>query len=131
MAREFVCLTIGDEQMDEAMESENSCRAILNNLEPSPDHFFWFEYNFLFILAANGRANKEALGDHSPRGYEQRSRFYSISDEGRLLYAKRVAEYIIFLAENTGVVELSKCKEVRQELGQIECLKTFLSSIAG
>ena len=131
MAREFVCLTIGDEQMDEAMESENSCRAILNNLEPSPDHFFWFEYNFLFILAANGKANKEALGDHSPRGYEQRSRFYSISDEGRLLYAKRVAEYIIFLAENTGVVELSKCKEVRQELGQIECLKTFLSSIAG
>ena len=38
-----------------------------------------------------------------PRGYEQRARFYGISDEGRLLYSKRVAEYICFLARTTGL----------------------------
>ena len=45
---------------------------------------FWFEYNFLYVLAADGRAEKAALGDHTPAGYRQRARFYAISDEGRL-----------------------------------------------
>ena len=64
---------------------------------------FWFEYNFLFILAAGG-PEKSALGDHTEAGYRQRARFYSISDEARLRYARHVAGYILFLAEETGLV---------------------------
>src|SRR3954469_9131522 len=84
-------------------------RAALEGLAPSPEHMFWFEYNFLYVLAANGRAEKSALGDHSPAGYRQRARFYSISAEGRLGYAKNVATYIIFLAENTGLASKDRC----------------------
>ena len=49
--------------------SPASCRAALEALEPSPEHMFFFEYNFLFVLAAGGRAEKAALGDHSAAGY--------------------------------------------------------------
>ena len=59
MAREFVRLTIGD-KADEAFESELSCRTILGALE-RPEHFFWFEYNFLLPLRK--QLAKEILGD--------------------------------------------------------------------
>jgi hypothetical protein len=130
MAREFVRLTIGPEKMEEATKSEESCRYILNSLEPSPEHFFWFEYNFLYVLAADGSSEKRALGDHSPKGYQQRQRFYSISDEGRLLYAKRVVEYILFLAENTGLATGDRCKKAREELVRIKAYREFIESIS-
>jgi hypothetical protein len=129
MAREFVRLTIGD-KANEAFESESTCRAILGALEPSPDHFFWFEYNFLFVLAADGSSEKASLGDHSATGYRQRSRFYEISDEGRLLYAQRVAEYILFLAENTGIAPVDACQRAREELNAIQSFEEFLNSIS-
>jgi hypothetical protein len=128
MAREFVRLTIGD-KANEAFESESACRAILGALEPSPDHFFWFEYNFLFVLAADGSSEKASLGDHSATGYRQRSRFYEISDEGRLLYAQRVAEYILFLAETTGISTAETCDRARGELQSFSNLQDFLGSI--
>ena len=59
MAREFVQLTIGAEKMEEAAKSEESCKNILLNLEPSPEHFFWFEYNFLYVFAADGFTRKK------------------------------------------------------------------------
>jgi hypothetical protein len=123
-------LTIGD-QADEAFGSESACRAILGNLEPSPEHFFWFEYNFLFVLAADGSSDKESLGDHSAAGYRQRSRFYKISDEGRLLYAQRVAEYILFLAETTGISASETCDRARLELKSFSKFEDFLKSIFG
>ena len=129
MAREFVRLTIG-EKADEAFESESSCRNVLGALEPSPEHFFWFEYNFLYVLAAGGSSQKKSLGDHSAAGYRQRSRFYSISDEGRLLYAQRVAEYILFLAETTGIASAEKCLAAREELDSYESLQEFLGGIS-
>jgi hypothetical protein len=130
MAREFVQLTIGNEKMEEAMRSEDSCRNLLHSLEPSPEHFFWFEYNFLYVLAAEGSPEKKALGDHSPKGYQQRERFYSISDEGRLLYSKRVVEYILFLAENTGLVSDDQCLKASNELAGIESFEEFIRSIS-
>jgi hypothetical protein len=130
MAREFVQLTIGREKMEEAMISEESCRNLLHSLEPSPEHFFWFEYNFLYVLAAEGSPEKKALGDHSPKGYQQRQRFYSISDEGRLLYSKRVVEYILFLAENTGLASKDKCSKAAEELARIENFEEFIGSIS-
>jgi hypothetical protein len=130
MAREFVQLTIGNEKMEEAMISEDSCRNLLHGLEPSPEHFFWFEYNFLYVLAAEGSPEKKALGDHSPKGYEQRKRFYSISDEGRLLYSKRVVEYILFLAENTGLATGDLCSKAGDELDRIETFEEFVGSIS-
>ena len=130
MAREFVELTIGTDKMEEAMRSEETCRNLLHGLDPSPEHFFWFEYNFLYILAANGSAEKMALGDHSPKGYQQRERFYSISDEGRLLYSKRVVEYILFLAENTGLVSSKVCDQAKIELDLIKSYSSFVDSIA-
>ena len=81
-----------------------TCRAALESLAPSPEHMFWFEYNFLYVLAGGGRADKAALGDHTPAGYHQRARFYAISPDARLNYAKAVAGYIVFLAENTGLL---------------------------
>ena len=33
-------------------ESAEKCLAALQKLTPSPNHMVWFEYNFLFILAA-------------------------------------------------------------------------------
>ena len=83
MARSFIVDALDKAGKNaDVFGSPQACRAALESLPPSPDHMFCFEYNFLFVLAAGGRAEKAALGDHSPRGYAQRARFYSISDGG-------------------------------------------------
>jgi len=92
---------------------------------------FWFEYNFLFVLAAAGRAEKAALGDHTPAGYAQRARFYTISAEGRLNYARNVARYIVFLAQNTGLVPTAACAAALQRLDGYASLEQLLADIAG
>ena len=114
---------------DEVFRSQAACRAALEALPPSPDHMFFFEYNFLYVLAAGGRPEKSALGDHSPAGYRQRARFYAISPEARLNYAKAVAEYIVFLAENTGLVAAARCATARIELGQYSSLDQMITNI--
>jgi hypothetical protein len=105
-------------------------RAALESLPPSPEHMFWFEYNFLYVLAAEGRAQKSALGDHTPSGYRQRARFYSISDEGRLNYAKNVATYIVFLAENTGLAPAPACAAARKLLAGYATLEAMLNDVS-
>jgi hypothetical protein len=105
-------------------------RAALESLPPSPEHMFWFEYNFLFVLAAGGRAEKAALGDHTPAGYQQRARFYSVSDEGRLLFAKNIASYIVFLAENTGLAPAETCAAARKLLERYATLDEMLNDIS-
>jgi len=105
-------------------------RAALESLPPSPEHMFWFEYNFLYVLAANGRAQKSALGDHTPAGYRQRSRFYGISDEGRMHYAKNVASYIVFLAENTGLASAAVCAAARKLLAGYSTLEAMLNDVS-
>ena len=55
----------------------------------------------------------------SARGYEQRARFYGISDEGRLLYSKRVAEYICFLARTTGLATEQVRRHFKKSRGRI------------
>ena len=109
MARTFMTTSLGVGPADasaseDLFESPASCRRVLEALPPSPEYMFFFEYNFLYVLAAGGRPDKTALGDHSPRGYAQRARFYTISPEARLNYAKAVADYIVFLAATTGLV---------------------------
>ncbi len=110
--------------------SPESCRAALAGLNPSPDHMVFFEYNFLYVLAAGGRAAKSALGDHGPDGYRQRSRFYSISDEARLLYAKHVAGYLVFLAETTGLAPADHCTRARKALEGYHSYGELLEAIA-
>jgi hypothetical protein len=105
-------------------------RAALDRLPASPDHMFWFEYNFLFVLAAGGRAEKAALGDHTAAGYRQRSRFYRISDEARLAYLKNVAAYIVFLAEHTGLAPRPRCAHAAAELAACRTLDAFLAAIS-
>jgi hypothetical protein len=90
---------------------------------------FWFEYNFLYVLAAEGRAAKSALGDHTPAGYRQRSRFYSISSEARLGYARNVADYIIFLAETTGLTPADRANAARTKLHRYATLDALLADI--
>ena len=111
MARTFIERTLSDAgtATSDVFASADACRAALTSLTPHPDHMLWFEYNFLYVLAANGSHERSQLGDHSPVGYQQRERFYSISDEGRLRYSQRVADYLIFLAETTGV----QCRGLR------------------
>lgn len=131
MAREFVSDTLSAVGANPDVYTDtDSCRSALQALEPSPDHVFWFEYNFLYVLAADGRAEKGALGDHSPAGYVQRSRFYSISDEGRLLFAKNVALYILFLAENVGIASKERCDDARSELAGYGSFDDFYQAIA-
>ena len=105
-------------------------RAALEALPASPEHMFWFEYNFLFVLAAAGRAEKAALGDHTPAGYRQRARFYGISAEGRLNFARNIAAYIVFLAENTGLASAATCAGARALLGRYTTLEEMLGDIS-
>ncbi|HSY53207.1 MAG TPA: tagaturonate epimerase family protein [Opitutaceae bacterium] len=107
-----------------------ACRAAIKALPPSPEHMFWFEYNFLYVLAAGGRAEKSYLGDHGSAGYAQRARFYSISEEGRLNYARNVALYILFLAENTGLAGAARCASARKSLAGYTTLAQMLADIA-
>ncbi|HEY3756136.1 MAG TPA: tagaturonate epimerase family protein [Opitutaceae bacterium] len=131
LARSFIADTLARAgAAADVFASPAQCHAALAALPPSPDHVFFFEYNFLYVLAANGRADKAALGDHSEAGYAQRARFYAISDEARLLYAKRVAGYILFLAESTGLVPKEKCESARAVLDRIESYSGFIDSIS-
>lgn len=130
-ARAFVIASIeGRGKTEDLFASPVACRAALEALAPSPDRPIFFEYNFLFVLAAGGRAEKSALGDHSPAGYAQRARFYSISPEARLLYAKGVAAYLVFLAEHTGLVPAGRCSAARSLLARIESYDDFLGEIS-
>jgi hypothetical protein len=110
-------------------DSPAACRAALMGLKPDPDLMFWFEYNFLYVLAADGRAEKSALGDHSAAGYRQRARFYSISTEGRLRFASNVARYIIFLCDTTGIVAPDRCAAALAKLDGYTDYDTFLADI--
>jgi hypothetical protein len=91
---------------------------------------FWFEYNILHVLAAGGRAEKAALGDHSPAGYQQRARFYSVSDEARLNYSRNVAAYIVFLAEHTGLASRERCAGAGKLLAGYQSLDAMLGDIS-
>jgi hypothetical protein len=91
---------------------------------------FFFEYNFLHVLAAGGRPEKSALGDHSPAGSAQRARHYSISDAARLHFSKGVAAYLIFLAETTGLVAPERCAAVAKLLEGYTTLDQMLGDIS-
>jgi hypothetical protein len=108
-----------------------SARAAIEALPASPEHMFWFEYNFLYVLAADGRAEKSALGDHTAAGYRQRARFYVISEEGRLGFAKNIAAYLLFLAENTGLAPAARVAEARARLDATPSLAAFHAAIGG
>ena len=90
---------------------------------------FFFEYNFLYVLAAGGRPDKSALGDHSPAGYAQRARFYAISPEARLNFAKAIATYIVFLAQNTGLATADTCANATSRLARYTSLDQMLADI--
>jgi hypothetical protein len=131
MARIFVTDALARSgKPTEVFASEATARAAIEALPANPEHMFWFEYNFLYVLAANGRAEKSALGDHSPAGYQQRARFYSISDEGRLNFAKNIASYIVFLAENTGLASKERCAGAAKLLERYATLDQMLADIS-
>jgi hypothetical protein len=130
MARTFITTALDARGMNtEVFASPSACRAALVQLPPNPDHMFFFEYNFLYVLAAGGRADKAALGDHSPAGYSQRARFYAISQEARLNYARGVARYIIFLARNTGLVDKARCDAGSARLDRYTSLEEMIGDI--
>jgi len=130
-ARAFVAGTLDKAgKSSDVFDSPGSCRRAVEALAPSPEHMIFFEYNFLFVLAAGGRADKAALGDHSPAGYAQRARFYAISPGARLLYAKGVAGYIVFLAEHTGLAAPVRCAAARSLLDRIQSYGEFLGEIS-
>ncbi|HET7536417.1 MAG TPA: tagaturonate epimerase family protein [Candidatus Didemnitutus sp.] len=136
MARTFIVTAIASAKavsgpdLDKTFASAAACRAAIEALPPSPDHMFFFEYNFLYVLAADGRAEKAALGDHTAAGYRQRARFYAISPEARLNYAKGVAGYLIFLAENTGLVAAERCAVARDLLARYQSYDEFFNAIS-
>lgn len=115
---------------EQVFASPATCRAALEALPPSPDHMFFFEYNFLYVLAAGGRPEKSALGDHTAAGYAQRARFYAISAEARLHYARGVAGYLIFLAEHTGLAPAERCAAARKLLESYSSYDALLGDIS-
>ncbi|WP_415910800.1 tagaturonate epimerase family protein [Oleiharenicola sp. Vm1] len=131
MARVFITtsLTAAGKPAD-VYASPAATRAALEALPPSAEHMFFFEYNFLYVLAAGGRAEKAALGDHTPAGYAQRARFYAISPEARLIFARRVADYLIFLAENTGLATAERCAAARKLLHGYQTYDAFFDAIS-
>jgi hypothetical protein len=131
MARSFIVHALASAGKGvEVFASAEACATALLALTPSPDHMFWFEYNFLFVLAAGGRSDKASLGDHSPDGYRQRARFYAISAEGQLGYAKYVALYLCFLAETTGQATALSCHTAKQRLKRLESYAALIADIA-
>lgn len=131
MARAFIEDALKLEgRSTEVFTSKDSVLTALQALNPSPEHMFWFEYNFLCVLAADGKADKAALGDHSPSGYRQRARFYSITSRARFLYARNVAEYILFLAETTGIAPAERCAEAKRRLEALSSLEDLVADIA-
>ena len=131
MARTFITTPLAAASRPvEVFGAPAACRAALEALPPSPEHMFFFEYNFLYMLAAGGQPEKSALGDHSPAGYAQRARFYAISPEARLNYSKGVAGYIIFLAETTGLATAARCAGARKLLAGYTTLDSLLNDIS-
>jgi hypothetical protein len=131
MARRFITHALEHERRPgDVFGSPETCARALDELTPSPDHMFWFEYNFLFVLAAEGRADKTALGDHGRAGYRQRARFYAVSSAGRLAYAKNVAEYLCFLAETTGQASAAATSRAREKLSAYTSYEALVADIA-
>ena len=132
MARQFIAhaLQHTGASPDGVFETPDACRRALERLSPDPDHMFWFEYNFLYVLARDGKHDKASLGDHSPAGYKQRARFYAISDEGRLRYAQGVARYLCFLTETTGLAAPAACEKARQRLDGFKRYQDLIADIA-
>ena len=93
-----------------------------------PEHFS--SSNTIFLRACRGRPDKTALGDHSAEGYAQRARFYAISPEARLNFAKAVAKYIIFLAENTGLASRARCATAGAQLARYVSIDQMVEDIS-
>lgn len=132
MARVFITASLTDAAPapgESLFASVDACRAVLEALPPGPDHMFFFEYNFLYVLAAGGRPDKKALGDHSPAGYRQRARFYAIGPDARLRFMKGVAAYIVFLAEHTGLATSARVASARRRLEGYGSLEEMLADI--
>jgi hypothetical protein len=91
---------------------------------------FWFEYNFLFVLAPGGKPDKKTLGDHSLAGYTQRAKCYAISQEARLLFAQGIANYIINLAEYTSMSDSRTCADARRRLNNYTTYQQLVTAIA-
>ncbi|PCJ62285.1 MAG: hypothetical protein COA79_04275 [Planctomycetota bacterium] len=106
---------------------KDSLKTALDTLSASPDHMHWFEYNFLYVLAAEGSTKQ--LGNHLKPGYDQRKRFYAISEEGKLLFAKGIASYIIFLAETTGISNSETIANAKEKLSNIDNFDTLLAQV--
>ncbi len=131
MARQFIGHALQMESRPaDVFADRQSCAMALATIAPNADHMFWFEYNFLFVLAAGGRADKAALGDHTPSGYAQRARFYAVSDEGKLRYAQNVASYLCFLAEATQMASADTCAVARKRLAGLTSYAQLLADIA-
>ncbi|MBS0631908.1 MAG: hypothetical protein JSS11_08345, partial [Verrucomicrobia bacterium] len=131
MARTFIVTPLAEaKRPTDVFSSPAATRAALEALPVSPEHMFFFEYNFLYVLAAGGRPEKSALGDHSPAGYKQRARFYALSAETQLLYSKGVARYIVFLAETTGLATADRCAAALKLLDRYATYAELLGDIS-
>ena len=131
MARIFISTALANAgKPADVFASAVTCLKAIDALPPSPEHMFFFEYNFLYVLAAGGKPEKSALGDHTPEGYAQRARFYAISPEARLNYAKGVAGYLIFLAEHTGLATAERCAGARKLLTRYGSYHELVSDIS-
>ena len=130
MAREFVSLTLDEESSKKAFSSIEDCRSILQSLNLVLTIFSGSNItSFMCWLPVDQPIKIHWVIIHL-QATRQRKRFYSISDQGKLLYSKRVSEYIIFLAQNTGLVSSEICKDALSELETLNEYSDFIESIS-
>ena len=107
MARVFVTDALAKASRDtDVFGNPTVTRAALESLVPSPDHMFWFEYNFLYVLAAGGRAEKSALGDHTPAGWQAEVSEISARSRGATLFTLAVRA-----GQSPGTAHMIQCME--------------------
>jgi len=54
----------------------------------------------------------------------------AISDEGKLAFARQVARYIVFLAENTGLVPCAVAEAANERLASYDSYEILVGDIA-
>jgi hypothetical protein len=98
---------------------------------PEPEHMFWFEYNFLYVLAG-GRPRREIRVRRPLARPATSSALASTrsANEGRLNFARNIASYLIFLAENTGLASAAACAAARTLLGRYTSLDAMLADVS-
>ena len=136
MARVFIVDALGKSRAVRARSSPSpgrhwARRARWRRCRRAPSNMFWFEYNFLFVLAGGGRAEKR--GARGPYARRLRAARAVLRDQRRGEARTTLAmwpRYLVFLAENTGLATAAACAAVSRRLAGYTTLGAMMAETA-